>query len=120
MNNINRNNNKRSKRLIDFSTSFFLLASYPLLVWIYKQPFFAFKNIIKVLFGYRTWIGYSKLSKKQKLPKIKEGIVSVSDGISPMTDDISLKLNIIYAKDYSPFADIRVLIRNIKNLGNNP
>ena len=64
-------------------------------------------------------IGYSNLSVKQKLPEIKQGIISVSDGINPMTDDISLKLNIIYAKDYSPLADIRVLIRNIKNIGIN-
>jgi len=118
MNNINRNNNIRSKRLIDFSTSILLLISYPLLIWVYEHPILAFKNIIKVLFGYKSWVGYSKLSLKQKLPKIKQGVISVSDGISPMTDDISLKLNIIYAKDYAPFADIRVLIRNIKKIGN--
>ena len=119
MNNINRNNNIRSKRLIDFSTSLILLTSYPLSIWIYEHPILAFKNIIKVLFGYRTWVGYSKLSLTQKLPKIKQGVISVSDGIFPMTNDISLKLNIIYAKDYAPFADIRVLIRNIKKIGNN-
>ena len=118
MNNINKNNNRRSKRLIDFISSLFLLATYPLLIWIYNQPLSAFKNIVRVLFGYKTWIGYSTLANKQKLPKIKSSIVSVSDGISPMNDDISLKLNIIYAKDYSPFTDIRVIIRNIKKLGN--
>ena len=118
MNNINKNNNRRSKRLIDFISSLFLLATYPLLIWMYNQPLSAFKNIVRVLFGYKTWIGYSTLANKQKLPKIKSSIVSVSDGISPMNDDISLKLNIIYAKDYSPLTDIRVIIRNIKKLGN--
>ncbi len=119
MNNINRNNNKRSKRLIDFSCSLLLFISYPLLIWMYKHPLLAFKNIIKVLFGIKTWVGYSKLSDRQKLPEIKQGVLSVSDGIVPITDDISLKLNIIYAKDYSPLADIKVLIRNLKKIGTN-
>ena len=117
MNNINRNNNIRSKRLLDFISALFLLLSYPLLFLIYRHPLSALKSILKVIIGTRTWVGYSIISSQQKLPKIKSGILHISDGVFPINDDISAKLNIVYAKDYSVVTDLRVLSKNLKLIG---
>ena len=57
MNNINRYNNIRSKRLLDFISALFLLLSYPLLFLIYRHPLSALKSILKVIIGTRTWVG---------------------------------------------------------------
>ena len=119
MNNINRNNNIRSKRLLDFISAFILFLTYPLLFLVYRHPLSALKSILKVIIGSRTWVGYSIIVSKQKLPKIKSGILHISDGVSPINDDISAKLNIVYAKDYSIVTDLRVLSKNLKLIGVN-
>ena len=85
---------------------------YPLLFLFIKHPLIALKNILSVLIGLSTWVGYYKNTTSVKLPKLKNNILSVSDGISPINDDIATKLNVVYAKDYSIIADLRILIRN--------
>lgn len=117
MNSINKIKNIRSKRLFDLSAAILLFAVYPLIFLFLKHPLSAFRNILSVLFGLSTWVGYYKNDSSGKLPKLKNNILSVSDGIQPITDDLAAKLNVVYAKDYTTIADIRILIRNIKSIG---
>jgi GT2 family glycosyltransferase len=117
MNTINKIKNIRSKRIFDLSAAIVLLTIYPILFVFLKHPINAIKNTLSVLFGLSTWVGYYKNNSSEKLPKLKKNILSVSDGIQPITDDIAAKLNVVYAKDYSIIADIRILIRNLKTIG---
>jgi len=117
MNTINNIKNIRAKRLFDLSSAILLISIYPLLFLFIKHPLIALKNILRVLIGLSTWVGYYKNTTSVKLPKLKNNILSVSDGISPINDDIATKLNVVYAKDYSIIADLRILIRNLKFLG---
>ena len=117
MNTINKIKNIRSKRIFDLSSAILLLIVYPILFLFLKHPLSALRNIFSVLFGMSTWVGYYKNNSSKKLPKLKNNILSVSDGIQPITDDIAAKLNVVYAKDYSIIADIRILIRNLKIIG---
>ena len=117
MNTINNIKNIRAKRLFDLSSAILLISIYPLLFLFIKHPLIALKNILSVLIGLSTWVGYYKNTTSVKLPKLKNNILSVSDGISPINDDIATKLNVVYAKDYSIIADLRILIRNLKFLG---
>lgn len=116
MNTINNVKNIRSKRLFDIASALLLLLCSPFLILLFKHPFQAIKNIFRVLFGFYTWVGYHKNDSSDKLPKIKKNILSVSANIQPISDEITTKLNVVYAKDYSIIADLRVLIRNIKTL----
>ena len=117
MNTINKIKNIRSKRIFDLSAAIVLLTIYPILFLFLKHPINAIKNTLSVLFGLSTWVGYYKNNSSGKLPKLKNNILSVSDGIQPITDDIAAKLNVVYAKDYSIIADVRILIRNLKTIG---
>ena len=117
MNTINNIKNIRAKRLFDLSSAILLISIYPLLFLFIKHPLIALKNILSVLIGLSTWVGYYKNTTSVKLPKLKNNILSVTDGISPINDDIATKLNVVYAKDYSIIADLRILIRNLKFLG---
>ena len=116
MNTINKVKNIRSKRLFDFSSSVVLLCSFPLLFFFMKTPLNGLKSSIKVLLGLATWVGYCDGSSFEKLPKLKKNILSISDGLKSVNAETSSKLNIIYAKDYSVFADLRVLLRNLRNI----
>ena len=117
MNTINNIKNIRAKRLFDLSSSILLISIYPFLFLFIKHPLIALKNMLSVLFGLSTWVGYYKNNSSAKLPKLKKNVLSVSDGIDPINDDIATKLNVVYAKDYSIIADLRILIRNLKLLG---
>ena len=116
MNTINKVKNIRSKRLFDFSSSMVLLCSFPLLFLFMKTPLNGLKSSIKVLLGLATWVGYCDGSSFEKLPKLKKNILSISDGLKSVNAETSSKLNIVYAKDYSVFADLRVLLRNLRNI----
>ena len=116
MNTINKVKNIRSKRLFDFSSSLVLLCSFPLLFFFMKTPLNGLKSSIKVLLGLATWVGYCDGASFEKLPKLKKNILSISDGLKSVNAETSSKLNIVYAKDYSVFADLRVLLRNLRNI----
>ena len=76
------------------------------------------RNIFSTLVGKKTWVGYSKYSKNQQLPLIKNGIVSLADNLKAHSPEIEKKLNLIYAKDYALLTDLKTIFKNIKILGN--
>ncbi len=117
MNTINKVENIRLKRIFDIGTSSMLLIFFPFLFFYYKRPLSALKSILKVFIGLSTWVGYHENSSYEKLPKLKNNILSVSDGIVPINPETCAKLNVVYAKDYSIFADLRIVIRNLRHIG---
>jgi O-antigen biosynthesis protein len=117
LNNISKNSNIRLKRSVDLFSSLILFLSFPLIFFLYKKPFVALKNILLVLIGLKTWVGFTLIEDNQQLPIIKKSILHVSQGISPINNDVASKLNIIYAKDYSFIYDLKVLLKNINMIG---
>ena len=109
--------NIRLKRIFDIGTSSMLLIFFPFLFFYYKRPISALKSILKVFIGLSTWVGYHENTSYEKLPKLKNNILSVSDGIVPINPETCAKLNVVYAKDYSIFADLRIVIRNLRHIG---
>jgi hypothetical protein len=121
VNAINRVNNKRSKRSIDILFSLLFLLFSPLLIFIVKEKVHFLRNSFQVLFAKKSWVGYAPIpdSTQHSLPYIKKGVLSpVSD--FPMQEDAAFntKMNIIYAKDYKASNDIRIILKNLKQLGN--
>lgn len=118
LNSINKPNNKKRKRWIDVSLStFFLLMIIPLL-FIVKNKGGFIKNIFSVLWGSKTWVGYS--TTHDNLPKLRQGVLCAADGIKETeTDKLTKeKLDILYAKDYQPKSDLNIILKSFSKLGN--
>ncbi len=119
INSITRVNNLRNKRLLDVVSSILLLAFSPLLLVIMKRPHGFIWNILRVLSGNRTWVGYSKFSAPQNLPPVRKGILNPTDALNfdiPDTET-AIRLNMLYARDYRLSSDINIILKGFRNLG---
>ena len=119
-NSINSSANKRRKLIFDISATLLLLLFFP--IWVGKVGNIsnAFTNLVKVLIGSKSIIGYNPEQKNTLLPKIKSGILCLKDTNSELnlTADVLHDQNIKYAKHYSPKRDFNILIKSMKSLGN--
>jgi GT2 family glycosyltransferase len=118
-NSISKPENQRKKRVLDIGTSILILAVSPLLFFIQNKKIGFIKNCILVLIGNKTWVGYKNKSHAA-LPEIKKAVLSPSTIINPknIDDKEKMKINLIYAKDYKPENDLLIIMKGLKNLGN--
>ncbi len=117
INAINKDSNKRFKRLFDFVLSLILLVLYPLSFLLYKRSLGALKNLFLILFGVKTFVGFDSL-KSIQLPIIKASVVHPSDIAYDKNNNEEIeKLNLIYARNYKVSLDISILSKSIRNLG---
>lgn len=118
---IARIHNRRNKRFLDILTSLLLLIPSPLLCFVMKNPGGFIRNLIWVLFGKRTWVGYRGVDPNSdlKLPQIKKGILNPTDGLSVKQMDASTinRLNLLYARDYKIVNDIHILMKGFRLMG---
>lgn len=120
INSVNLPKNRRSKRILDITLAISLLCFSPVIIWLVSKKLGYFSNLLKVLFGTRTWVGYSPVLNDAKinLPKIKPGIVSPSSIFKEkLTDEKLEKINLIYVKDYRVLTDIKIILKSITLLG---
>ncbi|MCB0663579.1 MAG: hypothetical protein KDC24_12615, partial [Saprospiraceae bacterium] len=71
-------------------------------------------NVVRVLIGHCTWIGYIEPeASNTKYPKLRKGIFTVADGLDKKGYQAYLgdRINFQYAKDYTVGWDFRVLRR---------
>ncbi|MEX1193074.1 MAG: glycosyltransferase [Brumimicrobium sp.] len=117
--NITRQSNKRNKRAIDFIVSSISILFSPLLVWSFKNKKRFFQNLWQVCIGKKSLVGYSVEPRNHpfKLPRIKEGILTPTEGNKNTEDDsLIAKLNLIYARDYSIFTDLQIVFAHWSKL----
>ena len=110
--NINSQDNIRKKRAFDIYAGFSLLIAAPIFIF-FKGYTKAMKNILAVLIGKKTWVGYENNSQNINLPKIKPSVFSVVNSPEEKKEDVTAKINIIYAKDYSLMVDFNLFIKRI-------
>lgn len=111
--------NLRLKRGIDVLLAAGGLIGFPVLVWLIRHPGRFFINIIQVLSGRKTWIGYTGVAGE--LPKIRKCVLGCN-GIPPhqslqLTAEILHRADYWYARDYTPSTDIKLIFRFYRNLG---
>jgi GT2 family glycosyltransferase len=112
---LNQPQYKRTKRLTDIVLSFFFLITAPIVVWLVQHKTGFIKNAFKVLWGKKTWVGYSKVNEKD-LPKIKPAVLPV---ISEKFDDsVQRNANVMYAKNYHWSSDVVFVFQHFRLLGN--
>ncbi|MFN3405419.1 MAG: glycosyltransferase [Cytophagaceae bacterium] len=109
---------QRNKRVLDIGVSILFLTFFPVLFFIFKKPGKFFMNLSKVLIGKYSWVGISK-EYSDSIPSSKEGVVTpvTAKGKKEALDEASINhLNYVYARDYSPYIDIRLIIKSLKYL----
>jgi GT2 family glycosyltransferase len=107
----------RNKRIMDLSLSLIFIVFSPVLMWFMKKPFHFVKNCFLVLSGEYSWVGYFE-SNQVNLPMIKKGVINPISYYSQNLDEPTInRLNMLYARDYSLFTDLHLIVRSFRNLG---
>ncbi|NEN24861.1 glycosyltransferase [Cryomorpha ignava] len=117
---VSKPKNKRKKRLLDFLLSFVLLIGLPVLIWGVKNKLGFLTNIFSVLFGQKSWVGYSVAqSTDLQLPNLKKGVLGPLDRLKRIKapDETAKKLNAVYAREYSTRNDLSIITAGFRNLG---
>jgi len=109
--------NRRNKRLIDIMVAVLSVIGIPVLFFIQKKPAGFYKNVLQVLNGQKTWVGYAAPSNG--LPVIKKAVLS-STSLPVILNELpaeSLQISDEwYAISYSPFTDLKKIYRGFKYL----
>jgi GT2 family glycosyltransferase len=117
--NISTAGNKRNKRSFDLIIALFLLILSPLTIWFFDDKPKFISNMWKVLIGQQSLVGYSFDAERyeKSLPQIREGVLTPVEGRNSKENiTLQAKLNLIYARDYSVFTDLQILLNNWKSL----
>lgn len=119
-NSIGKKGNRRKKRVFDLTVSLILLFCSPLIAWFFKNPGYFLNNILKVLKGNWTWIGYDMTDPGiHEIPELKPGVLttSVSRKTTEMTGELAGKLNLAYSRDYRLINDLILFYRGFSKSG---
>lgn len=122
VNTITNDKNRRNKRLFDVVVSVLLLVSYPFTLWWVKNKMGFLKNIFRVLWRSRSWVGYHKVNTELHLglPVIRQGVLKTTDLLDINTEnnlDTIDKVNLIYARDYKIANDLEIVFKAFGKLG---
>ncbi len=114
VNNVGRPENKRKKRLLDICATGFFLLFFWVFIWIQKNKLNFISNCFKVLLGIYSWVGYGKNPRKD-LPSIRPSVLTPS--INILNDEQLNKSFLNYAKDYKIENDLKIIYKQVKDLG---
>jgi GT2 family glycosyltransferase len=107
---------RRSKRRLDLVASLGLLAAAPVLVWAQRRPAGLLPHIWQVLAGQRSWVGL-RYTPGVEASRAILSPADTADAPASLSDSARQRLELLYAKDYEPEADLRVLWRGWRQLG---
>ncbi len=110
---------RRSKRILDVAFSIFLLLGAPIFLFLVPGPRNMIRNCISVLKGKRSWVGYRPGGAgTPRLPRLPDGVLDPLAGNERQAGDVVIaRANTLYAKDYSAWHDMGLLLRGFKRLG---
>ena len=116
--NIEEENHLRNKRMLDVALGIIFLMLSPLLMWFMKSPFRFLRNIIDVISGKLSWVGFSD-TESANLPKIRKGVLNPASRLNVYELDSPTlnKLNVIYAKEYNVYSDLQLILKSFRSLG---
>ena len=108
VNSISLLKNRRWKRTFDVLSACLLLPFVPLFMWFTRSPWRLITNVLAVLFGKATWVGYA--SDGSGLPTIRKAIIHPQ-----RAGELAHRHDVLYAKDYHVVKDISLWISHIKS-----
>lgn len=109
---------RRNKRLWDVLYALLFLISFPVHLLLQKKPALFFNNTLSVLFGKKTWVGYS--FNKKELPPIPSAVLSstgLPHRLNVLPKESLEKADYWYARDYTISNDVNLIWKNYKHLG---
>ncbi|MCB0557406.1 MAG: glycosyltransferase [Lewinellaceae bacterium] len=112
--------NRRNKRINDFLVALLFLLLFPALLFFIPHSLSFFRNILSVLAGRYSWVGYAPTSQEfNTLPVILPGILSPLDAlpIENLDEPTVQRLNFLYAKDYHVNKDLDIIWRGWQRVG---
>ncbi len=121
INAITKMSNRRNKRLLDIIVSLTLLVFYPIDLFFVRNPFRLLINLLSVLVSRKSLVGYSTHSDQDdhRLPEIRKGILTPIDAFEDkeISPEASVRLNIMYARDYKLRNDLKIIVKGFRELG---
>ncbi|MGK0251894.1 MAG: GT2 family glycosyltransferase [Gammaproteobacteria bacterium] len=120
LNAVNKASNKRRKRSLDFVLALVFLFSYLIIVWGVQEKVGFFRNILSVIGGQKSWVGYAKTRATQPdLPQIRTGVLNPMDRIRFLKtpEETAKKLNAVYAREYGLRKDLAIVSSGFSSLG---
>jgi len=117
--NIGSASNRRNKRLADIVAASLLLLFLPVACFRVTQRTGLFRNIMRVLSGRATWVGYDRVDTgKGSLPALKPAVLPPYV-VTPYHIGGTNKSRLAeqYAEDYNILDDLRLIWINFKHLG---
>jgi len=120
INTITKISNRRNKRMLDLILCITFLAFYPVAVFIVKKPIGLLRNIFSVLFGLKSWVGYSQRGLSDiHLPEIRKGVLNPEDAFNgkEIPEEANTRLNLMYARDYKLTNDANIIIKGFRETG---
>jgi GT2 family glycosyltransferase len=111
---------QRNKRVFDIVSSVGMMISLPVLVFVVRRPGSLVRNLLHVLVGQKTWVGYEQpLEVALSMPVVKKFVVpcyNISEGFEP-DGKLRQELALDYARRYTPGVDAGFLWRNLRWAG---
>lgn len=107
---INLPASRRNKRLLDLGFGFGFLLFWPVLFWLYPAPLRNPINLLKLLAGKNTLIGYPA---HPQLPSSKPGLLEIGSHLTQTA--LQMRLRKAYVKDYNAQLDLHFLWEAFKN-----
>ncbi|GGK57306.1 glycosyltransferase family 2 protein [Rufibacter glacialis] len=106
---------QRNKVVLNSLVSVLLLLLAPVLIWRIKGKGQFLKNCLGNLVGLYQWVGLKATATPDARPAILSPVDKISSArISPAA---ARQIEVVYAKEYTAYADLLILARNLPNLG---
>ena len=108
---------KYQKRIFDITISLFMILFFPVLILLAEHKKYFFNNIISVLSGKYTWVGYIPCERLSIFPYLKKGILHPVS-YSVYDEDEKCKINARYAEKYHFTDDFYIIYKQFSEIGN--
>jgi len=115
--NITKPINRRNKRLLDIVVAIIFIISFPVQFFLQRKPVGFFKNVFFVLFGEKTWVGYT--SNDSRFPRIRSGVITSTAlpvQLNELPEESLIKTDEWYASEYSVLLDLQKIKSGYKYL----
>ncbi len=110
---------RRMKRIMDVAVAAMAIVLWPVAALFIPKPAGLLHNAWHVIRGERSWVGYRKTSAHgPRLPRLRPGVLDpLPPGADPTDPLVVARVNATYAKDYSIWDDLVLIMRGTRRLG---
>ena len=111
--------NQFNKRVVDILVSLILVATLPLSVWFVDSRQNFVRNLLNVIVGRLTWVGYSSSRISDDLPYLRKGVLKPIDRYHDLELEVKAinRIDLAYARNYHFTKDLEIILKGFSRLG---